>query len=81
MILESRQGREVMTARKSTFSTQAKAAAACHMTAVTYGKKERDQRLFTFEELKALYDVLGDDGKDTLADYVGKNFARKLRVK
>ena len=77
MILESTPGREVRTARKSCMPTQAIAAGVCGLGLSAYRNREENQDDFSIGELRRLYRAMGTDGKDTLADWVVKNFSSR----
>ncbi len=81
MILAAKPGFEIREARRSAIPTQRAAAAACGIGLSAYRSREADQDRFTLGELKRLYASVGTDGRDTIADYVAKNFPVRLQLK
>jgi len=77
MLVQSKSGTEIRTARKTAIPTQTLAADALGMSVATYNSRELHQENFTIKELKMLYSMLGDDGKDTIAEYVQRTFPAK----
>lgn len=81
MILEATPGKEVREARRSAITTQRIAASVCGLGLSAYMSREADQDSFKMRELKKLYKAVGTDGKDTIADWLVKNFPDRLQLK
>lgn len=75
MKLEASEGREVRTARKSAIPTQQMAGKILNMGTTKYNHLEQHQDEFTIGQLNELYQVLGTDGKDTIAAWVQNKFS------
>ena len=74
MVLETVEGREVRTARKSAIPTQVIAARVCGLGETAYNRREISQMEFKVGELARLYAALGTDGKDTMRAWLQKTF-------
>lgn len=80
MILEATPGQEIRVARRSAIPTQRIAASVCGLGLSAYRAREADQDSFTLGELRKLYANVGTDGKDTIADFMAKNFPVRVQL-